>query len=40
MQFEFSLLEMFIVFCASISFLAVSDLIVNVIRDNREESNQ
>jgi hypothetical protein len=35
MQFDFSFLEMFIVLCVGLSFLTVSDLVINAIRDSK-----
>ena len=33
MLFDFSLLEMFILVCVGLSFLTVSDLVINAIND-------
>jgi hypothetical protein len=37
MQFDFSLLEMFIVLCVGLSLLTVSDLVINAIKDSTKE---
>lgn len=37
MQFDFSFLEMFLIFCVGLSFLTVSDLVINAIKDSTKE---
>jgi hypothetical protein len=37
MEFDFSLLEMFIVLCVGLSFLTVSDLVINAVKDSTKE---
>jgi hypothetical protein len=37
MQFDFSLLEMFSLVCVGLSFLTVSDLVINAIKDSTKE---
>ena len=33
MTFDFSFLELFIIFCVGISFLTISDVVINALKD-------
>lgn len=38
-MFSFTLLELFIIFCVGVSFITLSDIIINVVKDVKEEDN-